>query len=179
MSARGDDKQTTTEIVSRKATYVMETIMQAADVSHTMQPFNVFKKWNHMLYREMYAAFKAGRAENDPTDGWYRGEFGFFDFYIIPLARKLLDCGVLERSKVENLLDNAIANRKEWEIQGEEIVRQYVAEMKIADVKETLSGFKFLTPNETKESMESGNLHNFLEGMNTPKGSVDTNFLPL
>jgi hypothetical protein len=46
--------QRTDDIVSRKATYVMETIMQAADVSHTMQPFPVFKKWNHILYREMY-----------------------------------------------------------------------------------------------------------------------------
>jgi hypothetical protein len=47
-------EQRTDDSVSRKATYVMETIMQAADVSHTMQPFPVFKKWNHILYREMY-----------------------------------------------------------------------------------------------------------------------------
>jgi hypothetical protein len=37
-------EQRTDDIVSRKATYVMETNMQAADVSHTMQPFPVFKK---------------------------------------------------------------------------------------------------------------------------------------
>ena len=54
-----------------------------------------------------------------------------------------------------------------------------VAKMKVADLKETLSGMKFLTPDETKVSMESGNLHKFLEGMDTPKGNVDTSFLPL
>ena len=32
------------------------------------------------------------------------------------------------------------------------------AEMKLGDMKETLSGFKFLTPAETEKSMTSGNL---------------------
>ena len=32
------------------------------------------------------------------------------------------------------------------------------SEMKVADMKETLSGFKFLTPEETKQSMTKGNL---------------------
>ena len=53
------------------------------------------------------------------------------------------------------------------------------SEMKVADMKDTLSGFKFLTPEETKQSMESGNLKAFLDGMGTPKGNVDTSFLPL
>jgi len=53
------------------------------------------------------------------------------------------------------------------------------SEMKVADMKETLSGFKFLTPEETKKSMESGNLDAFLKGMGTPSGNVDTSFLPL
>ena len=53
------------------------------------------------------------------------------------------------------------------------------SEMKVADMKETLDGFKFLTPEETKQSMESGNLDAFLKGMGTPDGAVDTSFLPL
>ena len=53
------------------------------------------------------------------------------------------------------------------------------AEMKLADMKETIGGFKFLTPAETKKSMESGNLDGFLKGMGTPDGAVDTSFLPL
>ena len=53
------------------------------------------------------------------------------------------------------------------------------AEMKLADMKETIGGFKFLDAQETKTSMESGNLHKFLEGMGTPRGNVDTSFLPL
>jgi len=53
------------------------------------------------------------------------------------------------------------------------------AEMKLGDMKETIGGFKFLTPAETEKSMTSGNLAGFLKGMGTPDGAVDTSFLPL
>ena len=53
------------------------------------------------------------------------------------------------------------------------------SEMKVGDMKDTLSGFKFLTPEETEKSMKSGNLDAFLKGMGTPRGNVDTSFLPL
>ena len=52
------------------------------------------------------------------------------------------------------------------------------SEMKVADMNDTLSGFKFLTPSETKKSMKSGNLSKFLNGFDTPKGTVTTKFLP-
>ena len=41
----------------------------------------------------MYKAYKEGRGEKDPAEFWYQGEIGFFDYYIIPLAKKLKDCG--------------------------------------------------------------------------------------
>ena len=53
------------------------------------------------------------------------------------------------------------------------------AEMKLGDMKETIGGFKFLSPAETENSMTSGNLAGFLKGMDTPNGAVDTSFLPL
>ncbi len=53
------------------------------------------------------------------------------------------------------------------------------SEMALADMKDTIGGFKFLNAAETKKSMESGNLAGFLKGMNTPDGAVDTSFLPL
>ena len=116
------------DIVSRKATFVLETLIQAADVSHTMSSFPVFKKWNHKLFQEMHLAYKRGRADNDPIDSWYKGEFGFFDFYIIPLARKLKECGVFERT-CEDWVKNAMTNRRAWELNGEEIVAGYRREI--------------------------------------------------
>jgi len=123
-------QESSTVAASGKATYIMETIMQAADVSHTMQPFDVYKKWNWKLYREMYTAFENGRAEKDPTDTWYEGDIKFFDHYIIPLAKQLIKCGVMDESKVENLLNNAQENREEWAKHGKGIVEQYVTDIK-------------------------------------------------
>ena len=51
----------------------------------------------------MNKAFMEGRAEKDPAENWYQGELGFYDFYIIPLAKKLKDCGVFGVSSDEYL----------------------------------------------------------------------------
>jgi len=50
---------------------------------------------------------------------------GFFDFYIIPLAKKLKDCGVFGVSSDE-YLNYAVKNREEWEVKGKEIVEDMV-----------------------------------------------------
>ena len=71
--------------VNRKATIVIEHLIQASDVSHTMQHWDIYVKWNEKLLREMYRAYQEGRAEKDPRNGWAKGEIGFFDFYIVRL----------------------------------------------------------------------------------------------
>merc|ERR1719343_1070917 len=111
--------------INRKATIVIEHIIQASDVAHTMQHWHIFIKWNERLYAEMYEAYIEGRAENDPTPTWYKAEIGFFDFYIIPLARKLSECGVFGVSSDE-YLNYAIMNRNEWEKKGRDVVAGYV-----------------------------------------------------
>lgn len=66
-----------------------------------------------------------GRAKDDPSLNWYKGEIGFFDFYIIPLAKKLKECGVFGVS-CDEYLNYAIKNRQEWEARGEEIVNEMI-----------------------------------------------------
>lgn len=107
--------------INRKATIVIEHIVQASDVSHTMQHWHVYSKWNERLYAEMFNAYCTGRSSKDPTEGWYEGELWFFDNYVIPLAHKLKDCGVFGVSSDE-YLNYALANRTEWEEKGKEIV---------------------------------------------------------
>jgi hypothetical protein len=75
---------------------------------------------------ELYTAFRQGRAEKDPAEFWYKGEIGFFDFYIIPLAKKLKDCGVFGVSSDE-YLNYALKNREEWERKGEAVTAEMVA----------------------------------------------------
>jgi len=116
------DEDDEDENFNRKATIVIEHIIQAADVSHTMQHWLVYQKWNERLFREMYQAYVAGRGgEKDPTIGWYNGELWFFDNYVIPLAKKLEECGVFGVSSAE-CLDYAMENREQWQKKGEEIV---------------------------------------------------------
>ena len=112
---------------NRKATIVIEHLIQASDVAHTMQHWHIYRKWNERFFRECYKAYKDGRAESDPSKAWYRGELGFFDFYIIPLAKKLNECGVFGVSSAE-YLDYALKNRQEWENRGQEIVAEMMAE---------------------------------------------------
>ena len=92
-----------------------------------MQHWHVYRKWNACLFKEMYQAYHAGRMGADPATFWYKGELGFFDNYIIPLARKLKDCGVFGVSS-EECLNYALQNRAEWEARGEDIVKELVAE---------------------------------------------------
>lgn len=109
------------EDVNRKATIVLEHIIQASDVSHTMQHWHVYTKWNEKLYAEMLKAYQEGRSDKDPTDGWYGGELWFYDNYVIPLAKKLAECGVFGVSSDE-YLNYAQENRKEWAQKGKDIV---------------------------------------------------------
>jgi hypothetical protein len=109
-----------------KATIVIEHIIQAADVAHTMQHWHVYQKWNRRLFEEMYEAYKSGRSSNNPAESWYKGELWFYDNYIIPLAKKLDECQVFGASSDE-FLTYALDNRNEWEMKGETIVDELVA----------------------------------------------------
>jgi len=119
------EKTDTREDINRKATIVIEHLMQASDVAHTMQHWHIYRKWNERLFQEMYSAYKSGRAETDPSTFWYKGEIGFFDYYIIPLAKKVKDCGVFGVSSDE-YLNYAMQNRDEWTLKGESIVAEMV-----------------------------------------------------
>jgi hypothetical protein len=81
---------------------------------------HIYRKWNERLYQELLIAYRKGRSETDPSDGWYKGEIGFFDFYIIPLAKKLKDCGVFGVS-TDEYLSYALQNRSNWVQKGQEI----------------------------------------------------------
>ena len=75
-------------------------------------------------------AYKSGHSDKDPSDFWYKGEMGFFDFYIIPLAKKLKDCGVFGVSSDE-YLNYAQKNRQEWERRGQDVVASMVEKLSV------------------------------------------------
>lgn len=135
-----DDRESALKLqhTNRKATIVIEHIIQASDVAHTMQDWEVYKKWNEKLFQEMYVAWKAGRLKNDPSIGWYKGEIWFFDNYVIPLGHKLEECGVFGVASDE-CLHHALQNRKEWIQKGQEIVES---------MRERCAKSRFLVPEQ-------------------------------
>eukprot|EP00934_Nitzschia_sp_Nitz4_P001016 Nitzschia sp. Nitz4//scaffold47_size129522//37125//41121//NITZ4_003544-RA/size129522-augustus-gene-0.3-mRNA-1//1//CDS//3329552779//1016//frame0 len=114
------------DTLNRKATIVIEHMIQASDVAHTMQHWKVYIRWNERFFDECYQNYLAGRVDQDPSVNWYKGEIGFFDFYIIPLAKKLKECQVFGVSSDE-YLEYAEVNRDEWKEKGEALVEGYLA----------------------------------------------------
>jgi len=141
-------KQVTQEVdstpeddVNRKATIVIEHLIQASDVAHTMQHWHIYQKWNERLFAEMTVAHQNGRMEKDPAGGWYQGELGFFDNYVIPLAKKLKECGVFGVSSDE-YLNYALENRREWASKGQDAVARMVEKYSKKEEGETKEGIR-------------------------------------
>ena len=64
----------------------------------------------------------------DPSEFWYQGEISFFQNYVIPLAKKLKECGVFGVSSDE-YLNYAENNCVEWKERGHEILKDMVREV--------------------------------------------------
>ena len=117
-----EDEEKGSEGRKRRATVVLDLVMQAADISHTMQPFSTYTKWNQRLYHEMYAAFLEGRSPSDPSEKWVNGEIWFFDNHVIPLAARLKESGAFGASG-DVLLMNAKRNKEAWQRRGEDVFK--------------------------------------------------------
>lgn len=112
----------------KAAGVIADQIMQVADVSHTMQHFDTFLKWNRRLYLENLAAYINGQNHvpgyNDehPATNWYSSQIGFYDFYIIPLAKRLDYCGAFEHHNIEFAF-LAQRNRDRWIEEGKTMTK--------------------------------------------------------
>jgi hypothetical protein len=114
---RGMEGAMTRDEINRKATVVVESLIQMADVAHTMQHWHIYRKWNERLFEEMTAAYRTGRASFDPAANWYRGELGFFEHYVIPLAQKVHKSGIFG-SGGKTYVKYAQDNMVEWSDKG-------------------------------------------------------------
>jgi len=127
--------------MNRKATVVIEQIIQVSDVAHMMQHWHIYRRWNERLFHEMHEAFSTGKVAVDPSTNWYVGVIGFFDYYLIPLAMKLKECGVFGASGYE-YISYVLKNKKEWERKGRQVVQEMISLYKDAEEdEETGSSF--------------------------------------
>ena len=110
--------------LSRALSYVIQVV----DISHAMQHWHVFQKWNRLLFLEMAQAFEAGRAGQDPSHVWYEREKAFLDNVAVPLAEQLVGRGIFRKAYVDELRQYATQNRQHWEYQGQDLVASFVNE---------------------------------------------------
>ena len=109
-----------------QATLIVETMVQAADIAHTMQHWQVYRKWNVRLFEETYQAFADGRTKNDPSEGWFEGELNFFDKVVLPLVGRLQKSGAFVAASTDSHLDYAVQNRAQWNEKGKDILAEMV-----------------------------------------------------
>jgi class 3 adenylate cyclase len=164
--AKAFDDSSTEDRSDHKATIVIENIIQASDVAHTMQHWHVYQKWNKRFFTEQYTAFKAGRMAKDPAEGWYKGELWFYDNYIIPLAKKLKECGVFGVASDE-FLSYAMDNRSEWAAKGEDIVKE---------LKEEVLRQESAPPPETEEESAEKDEKEMRAPLSKHESSTDMSF---
>lgn len=88
-----------------------EHMMLLSDISHLLQGWEHFVKWNFRLFKELNECFAQGFC-NDPRDGWFEGQIGFLDFYILPLAKRSKI--YFDKEFADALVENGLNNRKLW-----------------------------------------------------------------
>jgi hypothetical protein len=67
------EEDSSADVFNRKATIVIEHLIQASDVARTMQHWHIYRKWTERLFLELYKAYAEGRSAKDPTEFWYKG----------------------------------------------------------------------------------------------------------
>ena len=110
----------------RRATIMLEMIMQSADMFHATQNWHLYTKWNERRFSEMYKVYQDKRLSQDPTILWYKSELLFFDEHAIPLANQMKESGSFG-STADEYLSWSLSNRQQWAAKGNELVASMVA----------------------------------------------------
>jgi len=111
------------EECDKKATVVVECLVQVGSISHMLQHWKSYSKFSERLFLERSLAFDEGRTRNNPVDFWYREELDFFDEHAIPLAKRLSVSSVFGVASDE-CLNHTLDNRKEFARQGSNLVQE-------------------------------------------------------
>jgi hypothetical protein len=108
---------------------LIEHILLVADVSHTMQSWDTMNMFSLRLSKEIMKSIKKGRSggiKEDPLDEWYSNQSGFLLGYIMPLAQRLEQTGVLppaDNGTTDGFLSSYIQrNLDRWQEQGHDII---------------------------------------------------------
>eukprot|EP00978_Attheya_sp_CCMP212_P042275 scaffold255114_cov23-Attheya_sp.AAC.1 len=62
----------------------------------------------------------------DPAPDWYEHQITFYDWYILPLARKLYMIGLFGINDRDRFVQNATSIRRRWIVEGEAITKEMI-----------------------------------------------------
>ena len=159
-STSGDTDDPEAVEVRLRSSSVLELMMNAADVAHTMQSFENFVKWNKRLYEELHEAYESGRCadgeEDDPSKDWFGNQLGFCEIYILPLARRLRKCGAFAPDAGEAFVQNAKNICRRWEHEGAAITDRMIEEVR-REYEERTNGSLSAAREASLEKIDEGN----------------------
>ena len=93
-----------------------EHLMLISDVSHLLQNWENFVKWNFRLFKEIKECSRKGFCD-DPVEGWSQGEIGFLNHYILPLAKR---SGIyFNKEFADAIIENVETNLRLWKQHGD------------------------------------------------------------
>lgn len=110
------------KMVELRASATLEILMEASELAHKMQHWQIYRLWSDKRYEESCAAYKAGRDSRNPVDSWYDDQIMFFDRYVVPLTKKIKESGIFGKDSAEHL-HYALNNRQQWLEAGIKIMR--------------------------------------------------------
>ncbi len=114
------------ERIRLKISVFIEILLQTADLSHTMQSWDIYLRWSKKQYLEVHDAYFTGRSVDDPEKTWYAREAFILDRQAIPLAEKLAMV-----TGWDGLVEKIRSNRQEWIASGKIHVKNFAAEAKV------------------------------------------------
>jgi len=133
----GQELSLSVEDRNRRAIALLELLMQASDIFHATSTWQLYQKWSERQFMEVNKGYKTGRLMQNPMVFWYKSELLFFDEHVVPLAMRLSECGVFERSTGDQYLSLSLTNRQQWAAKGADQVASMLARYHGVEIEKT------------------------------------------
>lgn len=103
-----------------RSAVIIELLLKAADVAHSLQGWETYIKWSDRMFMELAAAHADDRG-HDPAATWFENQTMIMENYLLPLARKLNDIGIFGETFGPAFADIVEDNFDQWLLDGFEL----------------------------------------------------------
>jgi 3'5'-cyclic nucleotide phosphodiesterase len=97
-----------------KVLSILEHVILVAEEGYAAQHWENYLKWSTLLLNEYREMYEKGEMHDDPDGFWDHSRLDYFDSFVLPLAEKVNDAGILGNMGGE-FYNFATQNRRELE----------------------------------------------------------------